>query len=97
MKVWMKREFVPDRYMFEIKAKGEPSGLVKKFIGKLDGKMSADDIHQMIFENAKENSVQPKELFKEIYLWLIGKEHGPKASKLIYAIGVNKLKKDIGG
>lgn len=97
LKVWMKRGLVPDRYMFEIKTEGEPSELVKKLIGKLDGKMSADDIHQMVFETAKENSVQPKELFKEIYSWLIGKEHGPKASKLIYAIGVNKLKKDIGG
>ena len=93
LKVWIEKDLVPDRYMFEIKAEGEASKVVKKLIGKLDDKMNADDIHQMIFETAKENSMQPKELFMEIYIWLIGKEQGPKASKLIHAVGVNKLKK----
>lgn len=97
LKVWIERGLVPDRYMFEIDTGGEPPRTVKKLIEKLDSKMSADDIHQMIFETAKENSVKPKELFRQIYMWLIGREQGPKAGKLIHAIGVNKLKKESGG
>ena len=97
LKVWMDRGLVPDRYMFEIKTGEKPAGIVKKFIEKLDNKMHAEEIHNMVFEIAKENSVEPKEVFRQIYTWLIGKERGPRLGKLIYTVGVKKLKKHIGG
>lgn len=97
LKVWMEMGLVPDRYMFEIRTGEKPPEVIKKFIETLDDKMSAEEIHQAVFEFAKGNSVEPKEIFRQIYIWLIGREQGPKAGKLIYAVGVKKLKKELGG
>lgn len=51
---------------------------------------SADEIQQAIFDLAKSNNVQPKDLFKAVYLSLTGKEAGPRAGMLILALGKEK-------
>ena len=45
---------------------------------------------------AKANSIAPKDMFVDLYETLGGKNRGPKMGKLIHAIGVEKIKKDLG-
>lgn len=61
--------------------------VVAKKIASMD---SADEIQQAIFEEAKANGVEPKQLFRAIYLALTGKESGPRAGLLILALGKDK-------
>ena len=69
---------------------------MKKFLEKLDSKMDDVQIHNLVFEVAKKESVEPKQLFKELYQAIIQKDSGPRLGKLIYAIGVDRVKKELG-
>jgi lysyl-tRNA synthetase class 1 len=57
---------------------------------KTKEKKSAADIQQAIFETAKSNNLKPKQLFRAIYLALLGEESGPRAGLLILALGKEK-------
>jgi lysyl-tRNA synthetase class 1 len=91
---WLARNFLPDEYSFKYKPQQAEEN-VKRFVEKLDEKMDALAIHNFVFEFAKENNIEPKELFKLIYKALIGKERGPRIGKLIAAIGIKRIKNDI--
>ncbi len=91
---WLVNDFLPDEYNFRYKPQ-TPSENVKKLFHEFNEKMNAIAIHNAVFEFAKRNNIESKELFKEIYLALIGKERGPRIGKLIFAIGVNKIKEDL--
>ncbi len=95
---WLESGFVPDEYSFTYAPDPEgASDSVRALIKKLDAGMDALEIHNTVFEFAKENKMKPAELFAEFYRTLIGKERGPRLGKLIYAIGVERVKKDILG
>ncbi len=91
---WLAREFLPDEYNFKYKPQ-KPSEDVRGLLHTLNEDMDALEIHNAVFEFAKQNNIEPKKLFKEVYLALIGKEHGPRVGKLIFAIGVNRIKQDL--
>lgn len=57
----------------------------------LEKKDSPDEIQQLIFETAKQNNLQPKDLFKMLYLVILGGERGPKAGSLILALGKERI------
>ncbi|MDO8427952.1 MAG: lysine--tRNA ligase [Candidatus Diapherotrites archaeon] len=59
---------------------------------KMQTKQTAEEIQQMVFETAKGNNIQPKDLFKALYLLLINKDRGPKIGTLIHAFGIEKVK-----
>ncbi len=93
---WIKMDFVPDDYNFTYKpVKAE--GIVKSFFEKLKDDMNAKDIHNFVYEYARENGIEPREMFKSIYKTLIGKERGPRLGNFLYTIGVKKVKKDVLG
>jgi len=92
---WFEKNLVPDRYMFEIKLTGKPGEAVKAFVNAIDEKMDAKQIHDSVFAVAGELKIEPQQLFKECYQWLIEKDVGPRLGRLIYAIGVKKLKDKI--
>ncbi|NYZ77089.1 lysine--tRNA ligase [Candidatus Micrarchaeota archaeon] len=96
LSVWMERGLVPDRYMFEISMKEKAGGLVKHFLSKLEPGMDAEAIHNAVFAVAQEKGIEAKEVFREIYGWLIGKDAGPRLGKMIYALGVKKVKEAAG-
>ncbi|MEM4359178.1 MAG: lysine--tRNA ligase [Candidatus Bilamarchaeaceae archaeon] len=96
IETWIKNGLVPDKYMFEIKLKGTDNLIVKNYVSRLEEWMKPDDIHNLTYEVAKDIGIEPKELFRQVYLWLIEKEMGPRLGKLIYAIGVKKVKKALG-
>ncbi len=90
--VWISRSLVPDRYMFRVDMKKSENALVRAYVQKMDEKLSAEDLHNLVFDVAKENGVDAKDVFKQLYLAIIGKEMGPRLGKLIYAIGIEKVK-----
>ncbi len=92
---WIERDLVPDRYMFNILLGKCEDKVVKSFVEKLDENMGAEEVHNLVFETAKQNNIEPKEMFARLYMWLIGKEMGPRLGKLIYAIGIEKVKSSI--
>lgn len=92
---WYEKNLIPDRYYFSIKF-GKPTPLVKTFVGKLAPEMTDVDIHNLVFQVAEEENVAPKQLFKELYQALIQKDSGPRLGKLVYAVGVDTIKKELG-
>jgi lysyl-tRNA synthetase class 1 len=93
---WIKREFIPEEYRFKYQPSKEKAGEnVLKLVSGLDNKADALAIHNAVFEYAKVNGIEPKEMFKQVYLALIGKERGPRVGKLVYALGVERVKRDL--
>lgn len=91
---WVEEEFAPDEYNFSLKPTKIKENLtaVSAFANKLKKDMKAIDIHNLVFEVAKENNIKADELFTSLYKALIGKEKGPRMGKLIEAVGVEKVK-----
>jgi lysyl-tRNA synthetase class 1 len=92
VKAWVAKGFAPEDYQFTFSPVPPTSGAAKQFFLSLAPTMSSDDIHNLVFETAKKNGVQPAQLFKEIYLSLIKKERGPRLGKLVEALGVSRVK-----
>ncbi len=96
IETWFKKGLVPDRYVFEIRMGSEPGEAVRKYIRSLNGQMDAKEIHDAVFAAAADLGMQPQQLFKECYRWIIEKDMGPRLGKLIHAIGVEKVKEKAG-
>jgi len=92
---WEKEEYIPEQYRFDYTSKKSTDKEVNEFLNGLDEGLEADGIHQAVFEFAKGNNIPPKEIFKKLYLALIGKEKGPRIGKLIYSLGVKRIKEDL--
>jgi len=95
---WIAEEFAPEEYVFSFQpTKQGDMALVKEFAGRLQDGMKAIEIHNLVFEFAKENGVKPEEFFTQLYRVLLNKEKGPRMGKLIEAIGVNRVRRTIEG
>ncbi|MEW6748823.1 MAG: lysine--tRNA ligase [Candidatus Micrarchaeota archaeon] len=94
---WIARDFMPDDYRFKYQpGKSEPSAEVISFLKSLDGGMDALAVHNAVFDWAKANGMEPKALFAGLYQSLLGKDRGPRLGKLLVALGVERVKKDLG-
>ncbi|MGC8898889.1 MAG: lysine--tRNA ligase [Candidatus Micrarchaeia archaeon] len=91
---WTAKNFVPETYDFAYKPK-KAGGVVKEFFESLREGMSDVEIHNAIYEFARNKNIEPQEFFKQIYRTLIGKDRGPKAGRLIEILGVERVKKDV--
>ena len=91
---WISRGWIPDKYIFELEKGGIPSNqeLVQKFSDALKEGMNEEEIHSLVFQVAKENGAEPKELFRGLYISLIGKEMGPRFGKFAAILGVGRVK-----
>ncbi|MEM3399393.1 MAG: lysine--tRNA ligase [Candidatus Micrarchaeia archaeon] len=89
---WIKEGYAPEEYSFSFNPQ-KPSEEVKKFVRSLQEGMSAVEIHNSVFKFARENGMEPSELFKMLYMALIGKERGPRMGRLIEAIGIKEVKR----
>ena len=92
---WIGRDFMPDDYRFKYQPK-DPSENVLTFVKTLEDGMDALAVHNAVFDWAKEKGVEPKALFAELYQTFLGKERGPRFGKLMVALGVGRVKKDLG-
>jgi len=93
---WIEQEFAPEEYSFSFQpTKHGDVKLLKEFALKLRDGMKAVEIHNLVFEFAREKGLQPEELFRQLYLALLNKEKGPRMGKLIEAIGVSKVRETL--
>jgi lysyl-tRNA synthetase class 1 len=91
---WLAKGYAPDRYNFSLhqtKVK-ENIEAIKSLISKLDTAMDELQVHNLVYQVAKEHGIKADGLFKTVYTGLIGKDNGPRLGKLIVAIGVDKVK-----
>ncbi len=65
--------------------------LISEISSKLPQLNSADDIQSLIFNSTKIHNIKPAELFKALYLLILGKPQGPKIGTLVLAIGKDKI------
>ncbi len=91
---WIEKGFVPESLDFTYRPR-KAEGVVKEFFAHLSPDMSALDIHNFTFAFARERGIEPKIMFKNIYQTLIGKDRGPRLGKLIEALGVERVKRDV--
>lgn len=98
IEAWIAGGYAPEEYSFVVNlSKPEDMTGVLEFAGKLSGNMGEVDIHNLVFETAKELNIPPAALFKNLYSALLGKERGPKLGKLIFSIGPQKVKETLLG
>jgi len=92
---WMEKQFAPEEYLFSFSPKKTEDKNALAFLNALKEDMDATAVHNLVFETAKEQGVEPSELFRLLYLSLIGKERGPKLGKLVTAIGIGRVKREL--
>lgn len=94
---WIAQGYLPEEYVFQFR----PTKIdhfneeLAIFASRLNQSMKDEDIHELVYDVAKERGIKPPQLFKALYLSLIGKEYGPRFGRLIAAIGVAKTKKSL--
>jgi lysyl-tRNA synthetase class 1 len=94
---WVARGLVPEDYRFTYQPGAKPASPdVKAFIASLTPGMDALAVHNAVFGFAKANGIEPKALFADLYEALIAKPKGPRMGKLITALGIERVKKDMG-
>lgn len=59
-------------------------------IDLLQKDLTAEEIHNSIYEIAKKNNMEPPKLFRLLYLSLLGQEKGPRLGSFIKMIGQEK-------
>jgi lysyl-tRNA synthetase class 1 len=92
---WIEEEYQPEEFEFSLKPE-KVSRLNKEladFASKLQPDMTAEEVHELVYDVAKKWKVKTSELFKVLYASLIGKESGPRLGVTVTAIGVGKVKK----
>ena len=94
VEAWIRRGFIPDDYHFQYRPQ-KTEGIARDFIVSLRDDMNALAIHNAVFEFSKGQGIESKELFRLLYQLLIGKDKGPRLGKLIFALGVENVKKDV--
>ncbi len=93
---WIRRGFVPEEYKVEVKQGrvSDPRGC--EFLTKLSERLRSDmtdvEVHNAIYEVARELGIPPKEAFKFVYKALLDSDRGPRAGRLIKAIGIERAK-----
>jgi len=94
IETWESKNFIPNEYAFSYTPQ-KAQGPAAAYFSKLSPSMSALEMHNLAFATAKELSVPPAKLFEECYISLLSKPKGPKLGKLIDALGVERVKKDV--
>lgn len=92
---WITRDFIPEEYQFKYQPSKDAPKHIKDLISSLNDSMDGLAIHHATFEYSKTHGIEPRQMFADIYKSLLGKEKGPRAGKLIAAIGPSRIKKDI--
>ena len=91
---WLEK-YAPEDVKFELQQQLPPAtadlteiqkmGLAALATGLQPG-MSGEEIHQLFYDISEELGAKPQEVFKAIYISLLGKERGPRAGWFISAL-----------
>ncbi len=98
-KNWLER-FAPERLKFEIAESVDPSKFgeeekefLRAFAERLDEKMRPEEIHNLVYDVAKEVGLKPAKAFQAIYKAILGKSYGPRAGYFLKMLGIDWVKK----
>ncbi len=98
-KNWLER-FAPERLKFEIVEAVDPfkfsdkeKEFLRTFAERLYEGMKPENIHNLVYEVAKEVGIKPAKAFQAIYKAILGKSYGPRAGYFIKMLGVDWVKK----
>jgi len=86
---------IPEDYDIQLKPTPPPPNmreLISEFANLITEFMSDVEIHNTVYEVARRRGVDPSELFKSIYITLLGKPRGPRLGKFIKILGVRRFK-----
>ena len=90
---WVAKGYPPEEYKFTVQpGKPERPELARFFASQLKDEMTDIDIHNLVFSVAEEQNVPAAEMFRNLYISVIGKDKGPKMGKLVKAVGVGRAK-----
>jgi lysyl-tRNA synthetase class 1 len=94
---WIEKEFLPEEYVFQFNPTKlqEYNNEIVAFSNRLDLIMNSGEIHNLVYDVAKEKQVKVRDFFKVLYLTLISKDHGPRFGRLVTAIGVDIVKETL--
>jgi len=98
-KNWLEK-FAPERLKFEIAESVDPSkfgdkekDFLRAFAERLDEGMKPEDVHNLVYDVAKEVGMKPAKAFQAIYKAILGKSYGPRAGYFIKMLGIDWVKK----
>ncbi|VVB99961.1 Lysine--tRNA ligase [uncultured archaeon] len=94
IEAWEKKNFIPEEYAFRYTPQ-KAKGAAVKFFSALKPDMDALTMHNLAFSTAKETNTPPAKMFEECYTALLSKAKGPKLGKLVEALGIERVKKDV--
>ncbi|MBN1941077.1 MAG: lysine--tRNA ligase [Candidatus Diapherotrites archaeon] len=86
-----KTVFVPPQKIDSSKINSAAKSLLPEIADKIEKAKNAEEIQNLVYNTAKENNVQPKQLFSSLYQAILGKERGPRLGSLIFAFGREKV------
>lgn len=91
---WLAKGYAPERYNFTIKqAKvGTHHKEIAELVARLKDGMTDIEVHNLVYEVAKNAGIKADDLFKSMYNAMIGKDNGPRMGKLIVSIGISRAK-----
>uniref|UniRef100_A0A7J2TG09 Lysine--tRNA ligase n=1 Tax=Archaeoglobus fulgidus TaxID=2234 RepID=A0A7J2TG09_ARCFL len=96
-RAWLEK-YAPKNLRFEIisgkvNVSEEEKKFLEKYSERLKDEMSADEIHKLVYEVAKDVGIDANRAFKTIYRVLVGKDYGPRLGYFIKSLGVDWVKK----
>ncbi len=97
VETWIKEGIVPEKYVvtFNPTKVEDTRGTIRELALSLRSNMTPKEIHNLVYEVARKRHEDPRELFKKLYIAILGKPYGPRLGKLIYALGIEKVKKTL--
>lgn len=90
------QDFISDR-KHEIAFSNEDIFCLGQFVGLLYTELTAEKIHNSVYEIAQRNKIKPQHFFKIIYLALIEQDRGPRLGSFVKMIGQDKIIEIISG
>lgn len=96
-KVWLEK-YAPKKLKFElisgkVELGEEEKNFIEKYSSRLNENMSAEEIHTLVYEVARELQIDSNKAFAAIYKVLVGKDYGPRVGYFIKSLGVEWVKR----
>lgn len=95
-KKWLEK-YAPERLKFEItedipEFKSEEKEFLKRFSESITDRMSAEEIHKLVYDVAEKMGIKPGNAFRIIYRAVLGKTYGPRIGYFLKSLGAEWIK-----
>jgi lysyl-tRNA synthetase, class I len=94
---WINLGYVPQEFVFKFSPKKitQFNQEISVFADRLNSNMTDENIHNLVYEVARERGIPTSTFFKAMYSTLIDKDSGPKLGRLISAVGTDRIKEEL--